>query len=64
MMLGAAYHMGVGIPKDQAQAFRWLTRAAAQGNEPAIGFLRRVELSILAEERATAERLLAAGDGA
>jgi hypothetical protein len=64
MMLGAAYHLGLGLPRDQAQAFRWLTRAATQGNEQASGFLNRVEPVISPAERAEAERLLAAGDSA
>jgi hypothetical protein len=64
MMLGAAYHLGLGVPRDQAQAFRWLSRAATQGNEQASGFLRRVEPVITTGERAEAERLLAAGDAA
>jgi hypothetical protein len=60
MMLGAAFHLGLGIAKDQAQALRWLTLAAGRGNELAAGFLRRVETVITPEERAAAQGLLAA----
>jgi uncharacterized protein len=59
MMLGAAFHLGLGLAKDQVQAFRWLTLAADRGNELATGFLHRVEVVITAEERALAQSILA-----
>ena len=59
MMLGAAYHLGLGLAMDQAQALRWLTLAADRGNELAAGFLRRVEAVITADDRARARGLLA-----
>jgi TPR repeat protein len=61
MMLGAAYHLGLGIARDQAQAFHWLKRAASQGNDLAAGFLRRVDDIITPEERRAADHLPAAG---
>jgi hypothetical protein len=62
MMLGAAYHLGLGIAKDQARAFCWLSRAARHGNGLAGGFLRRVEMVITADERVAGQRWLAGGD--
>ena len=33
--LGVLYSLGVAVPKDDVQAYAWLTVAAAQGNEHA-----------------------------
>ena len=42
--LGAAYHEGLGVPQDYAQAVKWYRRAAEQGNADAqynLGLLYR-----------------------
>jgi TPR repeat protein len=56
--------MGLGVPEDQMLAYRWLARAQRRGNEVAAGFLLRVQPLISDAQRAEAERLIAAGDGA
>jgi TPR repeat protein len=63
-MLGAAYHMGLGVRQDQVLAYRWLARAQRRGNEVAAGFLLRVRPLLSEGEREEAERLIASGDGA
>ncbi|KGM29994.1 hypothetical protein P409_35725 [Inquilinus limosus MP06] len=38
-MLGAAYHLGSGVPKDPVQALAWLQRGQAGGSALAGRFL-------------------------
>jgi TPR repeat protein len=55
-MLGAAYHLGAGVPHDAVEAFTWLTRAR-QGNSPlASQFFEAVRRTLTPDEIAEAER--------
>src|SRR5436190_11839444 len=38
--LGAAYLQGVGVPKDPDEGYRWLRKAANQGDQNALALLR------------------------
>jgi TPR repeat protein len=49
-MLGAAYHIGQGVPKDPVQAYAWLMRARWGGSKLAERFISPVFSSLTAEE--------------
>ena len=55
-MLGAAHHLGAGIPVDQLAALVWLLRAKAGGSTLAERFLGPVRAALSQEEIAEAER--------
>jgi TPR repeat protein len=55
-MLGAACHLGSGVPADRVAAFAWLVRARAGGSSLAARFFATVQTSLSAEELAEAER--------
>jgi TPR repeat protein len=55
-MLGAAHHLGSGIPVDQVAALAWLLRAEAGGSTLAAPFLEPVRAALSPEEIAKAER--------
>jgi TPR repeat protein len=55
-MLGAACHLGSGMPVDRVLAFAWLLRARAGGSGLAGRFFTAVQTSLSAEELAEAER--------
>ncbi|MDQ0504044.1 tetratricopeptide repeat protein [Xanthobacter agilis] len=55
-LLGAAHHLGAGVPRDRVAAFAWLLRAKA-GNSPlADRFFDAVRATLSPEEEAAAER--------
>lgn len=57
--LGLQYAEGSGAPQDNARAYYWTSRAAAQGNAGAAAFLRQLEPVLRPEERALAQSWLA-----
>jgi TPR repeat protein len=54
-MLGAAYHLGSGVPTDRLTAFVWLLRARAGRSNLAARFFATVEAALSEEEIAEAE---------
>lgn len=65
--LGAAYSLGVGVPKDLVQAYKWLTLAAARGNDFAKICLEQIKVGgqpelgvgqLTPEQKAEAEKLV------
>lgn len=57
--LGLQYAEGSGAPRDNARAYYWTSRAAAQGNAGAAAFLQQLEPTLRPEERALAQSWLA-----
>ena len=55
-MLGAAYHLGSGVPCDRVAAFAWLLRARDGGSALASPFFAAVENALSAEEITEARR--------
>ena len=62
--LGLQYAEGAGVPRDNARAYYWMSRAAAQGNAGAAEFLQQLEPALRPEERAVAQSWLAWNPGA
>jgi hypothetical protein len=60
-LLGAAYHLGQGVERNDVHALVWLTRAEAQGQELARNFLPCVRNALTQAQLAEAEMLLRAG---
>jgi TPR repeat protein len=60
MNLGDMYARGVGVERDPVQAFYWLDLAAEQGRRWAIKRRDAIAVAMTAEQRAAAEKLLAA----
>ena len=59
-MLGAAYHLGSGAPRDAVEAFAWLTWARQNGSPLASQFFEAVRQTLSPEQKAEAERRAAA----
>ena len=60
-MLGAAYHLGAGVPRDPVEALRLAAaRAQAGGSALAEPFLEAVRAALPRDEIAEAERRAAA----
>lgn len=57
--LALQYAEGAGVPRDNARAYYWMTRAAAQGNAGAADFLRQFDPALQPEDRAMAQAWLA-----
>ena len=55
--LGNMYSLGLGVPKDNVQAYRWYTLAAGQGNDLADKFKNHLEKSMTLDQLAEAQRL-------
>lgn len=55
-MLGAAHHLGVGVPRDRVAAFAWLLRAKSGHSPLADRFFDAVRATLSPEEQAAAER--------
>jgi TPR repeat protein len=55
-MLGAAYHLGAGVPRDPVIALAWLTRARIARSKFADRFYNAVRDSCTPEQRREAER--------
>jgi hypothetical protein len=55
-MLGAAYHLGTGVPVDPLAALTWLLRGKAGGSTLAAPFLGPVRAALSPVEIAEAER--------
>ena len=55
-MLGAACHLGAGVPRDQVLALMWLTRARAARSKFADRFYVAVRDGCTAQQRLEAER--------
>lgn len=62
--LALQYVDGAGVPRDNARAFYWMSRAAGQGNAGAADFLRQLEPTLQPEERTMAQSWLAWSPGA
>lgn len=58
--LGILYATGNGVPTDPVQAYEWFSLAARQHQEHAQANLERVSKTMNAEQRAAAEKLVAA----
>jgi len=56
-MLGAAYHLGAGVPRDPVVALSWLLRGREGGSELAVPFLDAVRASLTPVELARAREL-------
>ena len=65
--LGAAYSLGAGVPKDLVLAYKWLTLAAARGNEFAKTCLGQIKVGgqpepgvhqLTPEQKAEVEKLV------
>jgi len=50
------YSKGLGVPKDDVQAYRWYTLAACQGDDRAEEFTDHLEKSMTLDQLAEAER--------
>ena len=61
--LGDLYSRGLGVPRDLAQAYRWLALAANQGRHWAAVRRDETATSMTPTELAEAQRLLANGTG-
>ncbi len=55
-LLGAAHHLGVGVPRDRVAAFAWLIRAKNGHSPLADRFFNAVRATLSPEEEAAAER--------
>ncbi|WP_454918466.1 tetratricopeptide repeat protein [Xanthobacter sediminis] len=55
-LLGAAHHLGVGVPRDRVAAFAWLLRAKSGHSPLAERFFDAVRATLSPEEEAAAER--------
>ena len=55
-MLGAACHLGAGVPIDAVEALVWLLRAQAGGSSLAKRYMEAAHAALSAEEIAEAER--------
>lgn len=55
-LLGAAHHLGVGVPRDRVAAFAWLLRAKSAHSPLADRFFEAVRATLSPEEEAAAER--------
>jgi TPR repeat protein len=55
-MLGAAYFLGTGVPRDGVSALAWLLRAKAGGSKLADPFLLPARSALSADDAARAER--------
>lgn len=60
-LLGAAHHLGVGVPRDRIAAFAWLLRAKSGHSELAERFFDTVRATLSPEEEAAAERRVLKG---
>ena len=58
-MLGAAYHLGAGVPRDPIAAYVWLLRAREGGSALAERFLEAARGALSPAEIAAAERAAA-----
>jgi TPR repeat protein len=54
-MLGAAYHLGSGAPRDTVEAYVWLLRARTGGSPLASQFFMAVRAALSREDAAAAE---------
>ncbi|MFH3478566.1 sel1 repeat family protein [Xanthobacter sp. V4C-8] len=64
-LLGAAHHLGVGVPRDRIAAFAWLLRAKSGKSPLADRFFDAVRATLSPEEEAAAERrVMKAEEGA
>jgi TPR repeat protein len=59
-MLGAAYLLGTGVPRDGVAALAWLLRASAGGSALAARFLNNARGTLSADQIGEAERRAAA----
>ncbi len=59
-MLGAALHLGAGVPRERPAALAWLLRAQRGGSALAAPFLSPARALLSPAEIAEAERLAAA----
>ena len=59
-MLGAAYHLGAGVPRDPVEALVWLLRARAGGSPLAGQFFQAVRSALTPAQIDEAERRAAA----
>ena len=55
--LGAAYELGIGVPKDYIQGYMWHNLASAQGHEKAKEDKLKLSKKMTKEEIAEAQRL-------
>lgn len=55
-LLGAAHHLGVGVPRDRVAAYAWLLRAKSGLSPLAHRFFDAVHATLSPEEEAAAER--------
>ncbi|MFG1480671.1 tetratricopeptide repeat protein [Xanthobacter sp. V4C-4] len=55
-LIGAAHHLGVGVPRDRVAAFAWLLRAKSGGSTLADRFFDTVRATLSPEELSAAER--------
>jgi hypothetical protein len=56
-MLGAAYHLGAGVPRDAVAALMWLLRARDGGSALAQPFVEPVKAGLTAAEIERAQQL-------
>jgi hypothetical protein len=59
-MLGAAYLLGTGVPRDGVAAMAWLLRANAGGSALAVRFLNNARSALSADQISEAEHRAAA----
>jgi TPR repeat protein len=57
ILLGVMYRRGVGVKRNSAHAFMWLSRAAAGGNARARAELRQVSQTMTPQELAHAKEM-------
>jgi TPR repeat protein len=63
-MIGAALHLGIGVPADRQNAARWLSVSAYQGNPLAQAYLPRVTAELTPDERLLLEQWIAENQAA
>jgi TPR repeat protein len=56
-MLGAAYQLGAGVPRDPVAALMWLLRAQINGSQLADPFIQQARAALPAADAERAEKL-------
>jgi localization factor PodJL len=54
--LGTMYELGLGVPKDNATAYKWHTLAAAMGEPDAVKVMQEISKKLDAEQLAKAQQ--------
>ena len=57
LLLGGMYLYGIGVPKDEAEAYKWYLLAGAQGDEQAKKSIADIEKDLTPAQRAEGKRL-------